>query len=176
MEGIDMTMTHYDILGIEQTATLEEIKAAFKVLAKKYHPDINPKTAEKFKKINEAYSILTNPLERRKYDESLQGDDLESIFKNATEEELDDFIRKMDEINRKLKENADILNELNKEAEPKPVTTKDRIISISKKIYRVIANISSFIYKFFKYVVVPATLICVSILYFAKRFFFSNNH
>lgn len=170
-----MTMTHYDILGIKQTATLEEIKAAFKVLAKKYHPDINPKTAEKFKKINEAYSTLANPLERRKYDESLHSNDLESIFKNATEEELDDFIRKMDEINRKLKENADILDELYKESEPKPVTTKDRIIAISKKIYRVIANISSIVYKFFKYVVVPATLICISILYFAKRFFFSNN-
>ena len=53
---------HYETLGLERGASPEEIKSAFRKLAKQYHPDINPdnkKTAEEqFKKINEAYEAL----------------------------------------------------------------------------------------------------------------------
>jgi molecular chaperone DnaJ len=53
----------YEILGISRNATAEEIKHAFKSLAKKYHPDLNPgdkRAEEKFKELNEAYRIITN--------------------------------------------------------------------------------------------------------------------
>jgi len=63
---------YYAILGISKTATSEEIKQAFRKLARKYHPDVNPnnKQAEaKFKEVNEAYEVLSDPDKRKKYDQ-----------------------------------------------------------------------------------------------------------
>ncbi len=63
---------YYKILGVSKTATQDEIKKAYRKLARKYHPDKNPgdKTAEeKFKEVNEAYEVLGNPENRKKYDE-----------------------------------------------------------------------------------------------------------
>ena len=63
---------YYEVLGVSKTASDDEIKKAYRSLAKKYHPDANPgdKDAEaKFKEINEAYSVLSNADERRKYDQ-----------------------------------------------------------------------------------------------------------
>ena len=62
---------YYDILGVPRTASQEEIKAAYRRLARKYHPDVNPgdKAAEeKFKEINEAYEVLGDPKKRELYD------------------------------------------------------------------------------------------------------------
>jgi len=62
---------YYAILGVPKNASEKEIKAAFKRLARKYHPDMNPgnrEAEEKFKEINEAYQVLTNPEARRRYD------------------------------------------------------------------------------------------------------------
>jgi curved DNA-binding protein len=62
---------YYKILGIAKTATEQEIKTAYRKLARKYHPDVNPddKDAEiKFKEINEANEVLSNPENRKKYD------------------------------------------------------------------------------------------------------------
>ncbi len=63
---------YYATLGIAKTASEKEIKAAFRKLARKYHPDVNPgdKAAEaKFKEINEANEVLGDPDKRKKYDE-----------------------------------------------------------------------------------------------------------
>ncbi|MCB0704457.1 MAG: J domain-containing protein [Saprospiraceae bacterium] len=62
---------YYKVLGIAKTASEKEIKNAFRKLARKYHPDLNPddKEAEKkFKEINEANEVLSNPENRKKYD------------------------------------------------------------------------------------------------------------
>lgn len=62
---------YYATLGVAKTATEKEIKAAFRKLARKYHPDVNPGDAaaeERFKEINEAYEVLSNTENRAKYD------------------------------------------------------------------------------------------------------------
>jgi len=66
----------YETLGVSQTASTEEIKKAYRKLARKYHPDINkdPKAEDKFKEINAAYEILSDPDKRAKYDQF--GDDM----------------------------------------------------------------------------------------------------
>ncbi len=61
----------YLILGVKNVASLDEIKAAYRELAKKFHPDKNPgnvEAEERFKEIQEAYTILSNADKRRKYD------------------------------------------------------------------------------------------------------------
>lgn len=65
---------YYEVLGVSRTASKETIKAEFKKLARKYHPDLNPgnkEAEENFKKINEAYGILNNEELRNKYDKQL---------------------------------------------------------------------------------------------------------
>ena len=62
---------YYEILGISKSADENEIKKAYRTLAKKYHPDMNPndKTAEKnFKEVNEAYEVLSDPEKKSRYD------------------------------------------------------------------------------------------------------------
>jgi molecular chaperone DnaJ len=63
---------YYQVLGVSESATSDEIKKAFRRLAKQYHPDRNPdkpQAAERFKEINEAHDVLSDPEKRRKYDE-----------------------------------------------------------------------------------------------------------
>ena len=63
---------YYETLGISKDADANEIKSAFRKLAKQYHPDLNPgdKEAEtKFKEINEAYEVLSDPEKKAKYDQ-----------------------------------------------------------------------------------------------------------
>lgn len=62
---------YYKILGVKKAATEKEIKAAYRKLARKFHPDLNPDNKEaemKFKEINEANEVLSDPVNRKKYD------------------------------------------------------------------------------------------------------------
>ena len=66
-----MSKDYYKVLGISKNASKEEIKRAFRKMARKYHPDVNPdeqKSGEKFKEINEAYTILSDDKKKEMYD------------------------------------------------------------------------------------------------------------
>ena len=71
---------YYDILGVGKSSNDKEIKQAYRDLARKYHPDVNPgdkQAEEKFKKINEAYEVLSNPESKKKYD--MYGDNWQHV-------------------------------------------------------------------------------------------------
>ena len=66
------TKDYYGILGVKKTASADDIRKAFRKLARKYHPDVNPgdkKAEEKFKEMSEANDILSDPKKRKIYDQ-----------------------------------------------------------------------------------------------------------
>src|SRR5512137_126020 len=66
------TKNYYEVLGVKKSASTEEIRKAFRKLARKYHPDVNPgdkKAEEKFKEISEANDVLSDPKKRKIYDQ-----------------------------------------------------------------------------------------------------------
>ncbi|HMK16208.1 MAG TPA: DnaJ domain-containing protein [Methanomicrobiales archaeon] len=63
---------YYEVLGVPRGASGEDIKKAFRQLARKYHPDLNPgnkESEEKFKEVNEAFQVLSDPKKKAQYDQ-----------------------------------------------------------------------------------------------------------
>lgn len=92
---------YYEILGVDKNATEEELKKAYRTLSKKYHPDLNadPEAEKKFKEINEANQILSNPEKRKVYDMTLENPASETHdfnFDDLTKEqkEFAEFLKK----------------------------------------------------------------------------------
>ncbi len=79
---------YYDVLGVPNDASESDIKSAYRKLARKWHPDANPDNAkeaeEKFKELQEAYAVLSDPEKRRKYD--ALGSDWESAARQAEQQ------------------------------------------------------------------------------------------
>ena len=62
---------YYQVLNVKRDASLDEIKKAYRKMARKYHPDVNPgdkQSEERFKKISQAYDVLSDPKKREIYD------------------------------------------------------------------------------------------------------------
>lgn len=137
---------YYEILGIKRDASQEEIKKAFRKLAKQYHPDVNGKNCEadeKFRKINEAYNVLNKESSREEYDlkldnaqkgpngfkynsqkkESSKTNNYQNININDIEKSFENFFG----FNPKSKE------KVNKETKKNPIDTTD----IFEKYFRV---------------------------------------
>ena len=91
-----MSKDYYEILGVSKNATEQQIKKSYRKLAMQYHPDRNPRNEkwanEKFKEVNEAFSVVGDPEKRRQYDQfgsvGNHGDMFRSAYTRTTFEDL----------------------------------------------------------------------------------------
>lgn len=123
---------YYKILGLTNNirATQDEIKSAYREQAKKYHPDVNKNAEERFKDINEAYRILSDPIQKRKYDKSWYN----YIGKKIKKENMSSKeVRVNDIVNMFFGENMSKKMKKNKSQEPIKGENIETQISISIK-------------------------------------------
>ena len=100
---------YYKILNLSVNANNDEIKKAFRSLAKKYHPDRNKDDKEalkKFQEVNEAYEVLSNEDSRKKYDQEMD--------KGSTNKETNSKNNKSDNSNKKYQDKGESIENLNK--------------------------------------------------------------
>ena len=98
---MDRDKTYYEILEIEEDASQEDIKLAYRRLAKKLHPDLNktdPKAKEKFIELHEAYDTLSDPQKRKIYDQAgynPRNIDLSDVIWRNNSVRLQEILRQM---------------------------------------------------------------------------------
>ena len=88
---------YYEVLGVDRNATEADIKRAFRELARKHHPDVNPQGGESFREINEAYAVLSERDQRARYDRWGHPDDGNTGFSavvDAAQEIINDVLRR----------------------------------------------------------------------------------
>jgi molecular chaperone DnaJ len=90
---------YFEILGVSENATDEEIKKQYRLLSKKYHPDVNPDGADKFKEIAEAYDVLSDPQKKIQYqqqkDNPFSNGPFEEFFRNMYQQQGNARVRKV---------------------------------------------------------------------------------
>ncbi|KAI4350364.1 hypothetical protein L6164_004826 [Bauhinia variegata] len=93
--AIDGEQNHYAVLGLTRTATAADIKRAYRLLARKYHPDVNKdsRAAELFKSIRLAYEVLSNEATRTRYDQAIKFGRRHSNRKMSYDTEFEDEVR-----------------------------------------------------------------------------------
>lgn len=136
-----MARDYYEILGVSRNATDSEIKKAFRQLALKYHPDRNPgnkEAEEKFREINEAYSVLSDPQKRAQYDQfgrvldnnqTFAGDDFGfSIFEDLFGDTFGSFFGSSSRSKSRPRKGSNIEMELEIEFEESAKGAKKQIV------------------------------------------------
>ncbi len=109
-------MNYYDLLGVTPESDITEIKSAYRRLARKYHPDVNPDGAKKFKEISKAYDVLSDENKRKRYDT------INGIFKKAEQKQPDDTKNKGQKSNDSSKQHENSAEDKN---EKKKETSKN---------------------------------------------------
>lgn len=149
IEGNIANMEYYDILEINSTATQNEIKKAYRKMALKYHPDKNlddPEANEKFKKISEAYQILSDPILRSKYDKNGKVDDKNKIFTDPYEffkqqfgsdnfsDFIGDILSDISALNDPSEDKTKTKEEIEEEQAKRKIEHDKRVIALTNKL------------------------------------------
>lgn len=104
--------TYYDTLHVSRNASEKEIKKQYKILAKKYHPDINPDTLDIFKEIVEAYDVLSDSKKRKNYDKMIKQAEINKHNQLTLYEQTNSYVQSSKSSYDKSLENIKMLNEL----------------------------------------------------------------
>ena len=122
MRGNIMNKNYYEILEVSRSASPEIIEKAYKILVKKYHPDLQPDNlkatySEKLKLINEAYNVLSNPEKRSEYDNRLRQDNINEYisrnYNNNPQTRNDSINNTQSDINYRTTQNNNTYNTAN---------------------------------------------------------------